>query len=42
MRSLTLGCLIVLFTPILVSHCQDATRRMSRRKDKHMMKELVR
>jgi len=37
-----LGCLILLHAPILVSHCQDATRYMNRRKDKHIMKEFRR
>ena len=32
----------LLHTPIPVSHCQDATRYMNRRKDEHMMKEFRR
>ena len=34
--------LILLHAPIPVSHCQDATRYMNRRKDEHMMKEFRR
>jgi len=40
--SLTLGCLILLHAPILISHCQGATRYMNGRKDEHMMKEFRR
>ena len=43
MCSLRLGCLILLHAPISISHCQDATRYMDRRKDEHnMMREFRR